>query len=386
MKVLHVISGLSRGGAEAALCRLIAGSSDIQHEVLVLTHNKEMDDQIRAAGASVHYIDLKAFFALPARLFSTVKFIRRSRPDVLQTWMYHADVIGGLLARIVGIRAIAWGVHHACPDAPDLGRGARLFAWLGMQLSSWVPSEIVACSVTSRICHVRYGYSSDKVRVIKNGYDTQRFSVQNQSRDVLRKQWGVSNDVPLLGTVARYHPVKGHQFLLAALAQIKAAGGTFKCALVGDGVEGSNLSLRALIDRFGLNDDVLLLGPRTDIPDVMNALDILVLCSLAEAFPNVLSEAMACGTPCVTTDVGDAADIVGQTGWLVPPGQVTSLANAITDAISARTHVKSWQLRCQSARERIVGNFSLSRMVDAYVSCWRRLIAKTAGGDHAQRL
>jgi glycosyltransferase involved in cell wall biosynthesis len=133
----------------------------------------------------------------------------------------------------------------------------------------------------------------------------------------------------------------------------------------------SNYELCRLVENQGVKNNVLLLGERNDIPSVMNALDIHVLCSLGEAFPNVLAEAMACGTPCVTTDVGDAAIIVGDTGWIVPPSSSKLLANAISEAITEMQNAEKWGMRRSMCRDRVALNFSLERMVDNYHNVWR---------------
>lgn len=375
MKVLHVISGLSSGGAETTLVRLIAGSKGVSHQVLVLSMHKDLEAQVRAAGAPVHFIDLRHVWALPGRLFRVWRFIKLTRPDVVQTWMYHADVIGGVMARLAGVRAVAWALHHASPDAGDLGRTARWSARFSTVLSSSVPTKIVACSETTYRCHARYGYKREALTVIRNGYDLRRFSVQPEARTTLRADWSVGLDECLFGMVARYHPVKGHGVLLDALSALKAShGASFKCVLVGDGVDQNNTELVQALAKHGLLEQVLLCGFRADVPEIMNAIDVLVLSSHSEAFPNVINEAMACGTPCVTTDVGDAHIIVGEHGWVVPRGSPEALATALSEAMVALSDTKRWQARREAARRHIEQHFSLDVMVNAYLACWAGML------------
>lgn len=171
--------------------------------------------------------------------------------------------------------------------------------------------------------------------------------------------------------VARFDLQKDHKNLVLALKELKSADVVFHCVLVGTGMDTSNLVLQKLLEEAGVTDFVSLLGRRIDIPDVMNALDLHVLSSLGEAFPNVLAEAMACGTPCVTTDVGDAAYIVGDTGWVVPAQDSKSLAQAIQSALAVRADTNAWQLRQRAVRRRIEDNFTIERVVKAYDALWR---------------
>jgi glycosyltransferase involved in cell wall biosynthesis len=173
--------------------------------------------------------------------------------------------------------------------------------------------------------------------------------------------------------VGRFDPQKDHVNLLAALAYIQRQGVDLACVLVGTGLDADNTPLLQQIEQAGLQSRVRLLGRRNDISAVMNALDVHVLSSSAEAFPNVLAEAMACGTPCVTTDVGDAPLIVGDTGWVVPPRNAEALADAIESALSVKSD-PGWNERKHAARLRIEQNFSIERMVAAYNEVWREAL------------
>ncbi len=179
--------------------------------------------------------------------------------------------------------------------------------------------------------------------------------------------------------VARWDPYKDHANLLAALAAVRRAGVAFQAVLVGSGVTPDNPCLTAQIREAGLSGDVLLVGPQRDIPGVMAALDVHVLSSAAEAFPNVLAEAMACGTPCVTTDVGDAAAIVGETGWVVPPRDASALAAVIQQAIGAMADRAAWRARQQACRARITEHYGIDAMVQRYRAVWA-VAAQGKGG------
>jgi glycosyltransferase involved in cell wall biosynthesis len=249
-----------------------------------------------------------------------------------------------------------------------------LIARLLASLSHWVPRQIALCAEKSAQVHTALGYTPRKMVVIPNGYDLGNFAPSEQSRIALRGKWGVPDAMPLFGMVSRYDPQKDHANLIHALARLREMGRTFRCALVGPGMTYENVELVQQIDRAGLAQAIMLMGPRNDIPAVMNALDLHLLSSSAEAFPNVLAEAMACGTPCVSTDVGDAALIVGETGWVAPPRNAEALASMIELALAARAQ-EGWQLRQKAARTRVEENFSLDHMVASYNAVWQRALA-----------
>lgn len=220
--------------------------------------------------------------------------------------------------------------------------------------------------------HQAAGYRADKFIQIPNGYSMERFKPDTAGRNAVRAELGVSNDAFVLGMVARFDVQKNHGNLVDALGQLKLRGVKFTCLLVGVDMDEANSVLCGWIDEAGIADNVKLLGPRSDIPAVMNALDVHVLSSLGEAFPNVLAEAMACGTPCVTTDVGDAAVIVGEHGWVVNPQDAGALADGLMQAYGDFAGDKAaWQELHAACRAHIMSNFELEQMCERYRQAWQ---------------
>jgi glycosyltransferase involved in cell wall biosynthesis len=221
------------------------------------------------------------------------------------------------------------------------------------------------------------GYNSSKMVVIPNGYDTTLLIPDKAKRKKFRNELGVFTDIPVLGMVARYHPQKGHSYLLNALGILRDRGGRFKCVLVGPGMNSDNKELCTIIDDLKLFDFLSLMDERADVSTVMNGLDLHVLSSLCEAFPNVVAEAMACGTPCVVTDVGDAAFIVGPSGWVVPASDSQSLANAIELALDEmREQPERWKQRQSAASTRILENYSLESMIAKFHDVWEKSVRR----------
>jgi glycosyltransferase involved in cell wall biosynthesis len=371
MKILHIITGLERGGAEAVLFRLAtATSAEAGHVVISLTGEGVYGPRLTERGIAVHALHFPRGRLTARGLLQLWRMIRSIKPDAIQTWLYHGDLVGGLAGRLAGIRAVYWNIRNSTLSPGVTSRRTRLTARICALMSGWLPAAISCCSERAVQVHQELGYRADKLTVIQNGYDLAHFSRRPDARERLRREWGIPPEMPLLGMAARWDPQKDHASLLSALASLARAGKEFRCVLAGSGIERSNPHLLRLIQARGLEDKVLLLGPRDDIADVMNALDLHILSSsYGEAFPNVVAEAMACGTPCVVTDVGDAAAIVGSAGWVAPPGNTAALLQSIELAVDAlltrpRDEISS------ACRQRIVENFGIDTMVAAYRNLW----------------
>lgn len=377
VKILHIISGLGQGGAEAVLFRLTTSpgmDASVQQEVLSMTDEGVYGERMREAGIRVHTLGMQPgrmgwrdFQALRRR----IEFIG---PDVVQTWMYHANLAGGLAARLCGIRAVVWGIRNAGSSLSLISRSARLALRLGARLSGLLPAVTVSCAEDAAQRHIALGYRRDRMEVIANGYDLSRFSPDPEAGLAQRRRWGVDGSMTLLACVARWDPLKDHANLIRALAKARgAAQRPFRCALVGRGMTPDNAELMALIRAEGMDDWILPLGPTDDVAAVMNAADIHVLSSRAEGFPNVVAEAMACGTPCVVTDVGDAALIVGDTGWVATPESADALADAIRQALVVARDPLELRARATAARTRVQSRFGLHVMQEAYARLWQNL-------------
>lgn len=371
MNVVHIITCLGDGGAEAVLYRLCTHDFVNRHLVVSLRGAGKYGPLLEQAGVRVYCLDMRQGRLSLRGLLRLWRLLRSRQPDVVQTWMYHADLVGGVIAKLAGIQKVFWGIRRTSLKQGRARRSTILVARLCAMLSHWVPLGIVCCAERALLEHRNFGYAGSKMRVVINGYDLQRFKPDNLAREQLRNSWQVDTAKPLLGMVGRYDPNKDHENLLKALSNLKRSGHDFQCVIVGSGIDSNNPQLVEWLNNYNLCQEVLMLGQRDDIPALMNALDINVLSSAAEAFPNVLAEAMACGTPCVTTDVGDAGVIVGDTGWVVPPEDSQALADALRCALQAREDDEAWRTRQTRARQRIENNFSLATMVAGYHDVWR---------------
>lgn len=372
--VVHVITGLNDGGAEGVLFRLCIHDTEFRHVVISLSGEGKYGILLRASGIEVFNLGMRPNVPSVLTLAKLVQLLRRYKPDVVQTWLIHGDLFGGLAARIAGIKALVWGIRHS---TLEVGKAKITTIWISRllaKLSSWLPARIIVCSERAIEVHEKLGFSRSKMRFVPNGFDLARFSSNQKDGNTIRAELGLGSDVLLIGTVARYDPQKDHSNLLGALSILHAKKIRIRCLLVGTNLDEDNLILVEQIRGFGLEDVVILAGRRTDVPAVMSALDLHILPSAyGEAFPNVVAEAMSCETPCVATDVGDSAYIIGQTGWVVPPCDAEALAAAIEKALKERLQSDQtrWRQRCFSAKKRIEQLFDIKKMITAYQKVWR---------------
>ena len=372
-----VITGLSTGGAEMMLLKVLE-RIDRRHfspHVISLTTKGEIGARIEALGVPVEALGMR-----PGR-FSLLKFIRfvrrlhKLRPDAVHTWMYHADLLGGVAARLAGVRAIGWAIHHSNLSPLHNKRSTLWVMKTCAVLSSRLPRTILCCSHKAKEIHVSAGYDEGKIVVIPNGFDLSQFKPDANARISVRSELGLRKDTPLVGLIARFDPQKNHEGFFEVATQVHLSCSDVHFLLAGAGVEDNNPALRRAIKQAGVGTNTHLLGKREDISRLMAALDVLVSSSsFGEAFPNVLGEAMACGVPCVVTGVGDSAEIVGETGRVVAAGDMDGLAHNIIEILQL-SHEERRAMGA-NARERIRARFDIESVVRQYEKFYENLIGR----------
>jgi len=369
MRVCHVITGLEVGGAEWALCGLLEALSEPDNTVVALRGESALSARV-ADLAPLSHLDMDPGRATPGDVLRLRSVLRRNQPDVIHAWMYHANLATSLA--MTGLRTpVIWGIHHSLSDLASEKRKTRAViranAWLSRS-----PTRIRYVSALAAKQHSQFGFSTRRALVIPNGYDTDRLKPDPDARARVRRELGIDPATLVIGMIARVHPTKDHENFLEAAAHFLPEHPGTVFVLVGGGASGDNPPLLAAIDRLGLRPHVRLCGKRTDIPALDAAFDIATLSSRGEAFPNAVAEAMACGTPCVATDVGDAALIIGETGAVVPPRDAPALSQgwARLAALSAPER-RALGLR---ARERVVECFARRAIAHRFVDLYRELV------------
>ena len=369
MKVIHVITGLENGGAEKALFRLITSDNSNKHIVISLSEMGVYGVKLVNLGYTVETLFMTRPHFIFKGLWKLFRLIKSEKPDVVQTWMYHADLIGGFIGKLLGVQKVFWGIRGPYNKART-PFPTKCVIILCSLLSGFIPRAIVSNSRHAVRAHINAGYRADRFVCIPNGYHMSTFQ-SSDSGSMIRKRLELRDEDVLLGMVARFDPYKDHATLFAALKEVKNRISNLKFVLVGPGMSDENIELFGMIENYDLQEEITLLGPRDDIPSVMAALDIHILSSAAESFPNVIAEAMLAGTPCVTTDVGDASLIVGPTGWVVPHSSPKALEAGIIAAMEEWQCSQRWADRRKECRERVASEFSMDRMVRSFLRLWR---------------
>jgi glycosyltransferase involved in cell wall biosynthesis len=372
-RIVHVITGLTRGGAEMMLYKLLSRMDRARFEssVVCLKSEGAMAERIRALGIPVDRVEMRGTPGDLARLARLRRVLRERAPDLIQTWLYHADLLGGLAASLSGRPPVVWGIRMSKVDTLAFRKTTVAIARLCARLSWSLPERIVCCSETGRQMHAEFGYDARKMVVIPNGFDVEQFRPDPSARASVREELAVPASAPLIGLVARFDPHKDHATFVAASALVAARFPEARYLLVGHGVEPSNATLRAAISAAGLGDRARLLGARDDVARLTAACDLAVSSSFGEGFSNAIGEAMACGVPCVATDVGDSAWLVGDTGRVVAPRDPAALAQAIGELLAIGPEGRA--ALGAAGRGRIVEHFELSRVVRRYEQLYLEL-------------
>jgi glycosyltransferase involved in cell wall biosynthesis len=373
MKIVHVITGLSVGGAQMMLYKLLSQVErrPFSTEVISLSDGGLLNEKIEALGVPVRVLGMRPGVPDPLRIYKLACWLRQKSPQLIQTWMYHADFIGGLAAKLAGGMPVLWNLRHSNPDAKDYKPGTYLTIRACASLSHWIPAGIVCCSEASRQVHATLGYAADRMVVIPNGFDLTAFKPDRAARLSVRRELHLSDETLIIGLVGRFHPVKDHRNFVNAAALLHAERPDVHFVLCGENITPGNTELAGWITASGAGHRFHLLGEREDMARINAALDIATCSSYAEGFPNVIGEAMACGVPCAVTDVGDSTLIVGDTGRIVPAKNPRALATAWRELIHMGPEKRS--LLGAAARRRIDQCYGLRAITAQYERLYEKL-------------
>ena len=373
LKIVHVITGLNTGGAEIMLWRLLGAMKNqnkITNIVVCMGYPGPLAERIRELDVPLYSLEMQPGKIAPVDILHLAQFLKREKPDLVQTWMYHADFVGGLAARLAGNFPTVWGIHNSSVEIGMIKKSTLLIIKLCAALSAWLPAKIISCSQYAQGIHIGAGYKAEKFIFIPNGFDTQAFQPRPSAHAALCNILDIPENIQIVGLVARFNPQKDiENFIKAAIIVMKSAPDVH-FVLCGDDMTASNKELSDWITSGSMQDSMHLLGRRNDIPNIIAGFDIAALSSASEAFPLVLGEAMASGIPCVSTDVGDSAYLIGDTGQIVSPRNAQALATGIINLLSLSENQR--KALGEKARQRICDNFSLEKMAFTYSQLYER--------------
>lgn len=375
ISILHIISGLSTGGAEQALYNLLAGGLATQYEnhVISLGDYGTVGPRIHELGVPVTALNIsrKYLFPFPI-LFGLRHVIQESDPAIVQGWMYHGNLFATLVRKLTpGYPLLSWNIRHALYDLNHEKVATRQVIRMNCFFSS-APDVLLYNSTLSRQQHEAFGFASQDGYVIPNGINVQKFAFSKKSRQRVRMELDIPRDALVIGHVARLHPMKDHDLFLRAASNISSRYPEVHFLLSGRDISVENNVLAKLIPSHAENR-FHLLGERRDVPDLMSAIDIFCLSSWSEGFPNVLGEAMATSRPCITTDAGDSAALLGDTGVVVPSRDEDALSAGI-ESLLLMSPEKRYVLGSR-ARARVEEYYPLEKIVEQYVAVYNKMLS-----------
>jgi glycosyltransferase involved in cell wall biosynthesis len=378
MRVMHIIVALTVGGAELLLERLIHLDRDDlrNHKIISLTGLHTVGQRMLAAGIKVESLDVTRPWHIFSGFLKLYWLIRQERPDVVQTWMYHADLIGGLAARLAGCHNVVWNLRTNALPRSAFKLRARMLQRLCAVAGYMVPKRIIVASQAGLDSHVAIGYPKYRMRKIGNGFVIPAQEELDVGRTKLRAEWGLTQKDCAIGMVGSFSVFKDQKNFINAAGRIVDILPNATFFIVGRNCDAANAKLRLWIEEANLDGRIHLLGERYDIPACLAALDVFCLPSLVEGFPNALGEAMAAGKACVTTAAGAAEELLGDHGLLVPVANAPALAEAMARLAAMPTAER--QVMGQAARRYIIQTFSMDKMLARYFRLYESLTSHAA--------
>jgi glycosyltransferase involved in cell wall biosynthesis len=372
IRILHVITSLSVGGAEMMLYKLLQhmDTSRFENTVISVKANEKIGSLIKNLGVPVYSIKNNRPITLIRSLTDIIRTVRTFHPNLIQGWMYHGN-LAALFLRCFLVRnsKLLWNIRHTINRIEREKQSTRLIIRAGTVLSSYAET-IIYNSLNSMKQHNILGYCSKRQHVLPNGFDIERFRSSDTVRAKLRSRLCLDENAILIGHVARYHPMKNHIGFIHAACNVLNEVPYIHFVMVGKNIDHTNSAIQHAIDHSGKADNFHLMGECQNVPEIMAAFDIFVSSSeWGEAFPNAVGEAMACGLPCIVTDVGDSAIILNGNGIVVQPGDSNALTQSMLHLLrigkDARRNIGN------RARARIADNYSISVITEMYQELYR---------------
>jgi glycosyltransferase involved in cell wall biosynthesis len=372
MKIIFIISGLLTGGAEIMLFNIVSriNREEFNPIVVSLTTQGILGERIQELGIPVFALNMGVGnFNFIKSILKLIEIIKSEKPNIVHTWMYHADFIGGVIAYYCGIKTICWCIHHSNLNEKLNKLSIIILSKLCARISSIIPKKILTCSNAAKKMHISLGYDASKFVVVPNGVDIEKFKPDSAAHEIICRELNIDENSVLIGLIGRMDPLKNHEGFFEAAKYIHDHNPQAVFILAGKDVTEKNEVIERSLSKYNLRNVTHLLGLRSDISRIISGLDILVSSSMGEAFPNVIVEAMSCGVPCAVTNVGDSAFIVGNYGYVVNSGDMVGLANSIMRFLDLTiSQRKEIGIQC---RKRIVEEFEMGEIVRKYENFYK---------------
>lgn len=372
IKVIHIIVGLNVGGAETMLYKLLKYSdrSMFDFEVISLMDKGVYGPKIEELGIPVHTLGIKRG-SINILALKKAKHIVKDA-DIIQTWMYHADLLGYFIRKYSKGQKLIWGIRHSNLEKKYNKKLLLIIAKLNAFLSKKV-DLVISCSKNASQIHQKFGYNSSKMIIIPNGFELETFQQNQQAKNSVKNELCIPTEQQLMVHIGRWNAQKDYPNLIKAIKLVQLERPDVNFLLCGTDIEEGNKDLTRLISEIGIKKSIYLLGKRNDIPRILSSADGVISSSLGEGFSNVIGEAMACEIPCVVTDVGDSGYIVDKFGIVVPSRDPVKLAEAILN-LSRKSDKEKKELG-RKARERIMNEFEIKKIVNKFEEQYSKVIS-----------
>lgn len=365
-KLLFVTTGLSVGGAERALYSLINGGllSHFEIQILSLTDLGHYGNKFQTMGIVVNCLYLKNPFYFFLSVLRILWISWKFKPDLVQGWMYHGNIFSFFIVIFLFFKPkLFWGIRQTFYDISKEKFLTRIVIRMNVRFSPFT-NAVIYNSQKSQIQHEAFGFSARNSHYIPNGFDFALWKKDLSLKKQLRQQLNIPDNAFVVGYVGRYHPMKNIELLFDSMIYILNKYSYVYFYIIGKNTNSSNPSLKHYYDKIPSNR-FFSFGEIDDVPKFIQCIDLLCLTSSwGEGFPNVIGEAMSVGIPCVATDIGDSSFVIGDTGWIIPPGDIFSLIRAIESAMSEPASFR--HLRSEFAINRISKNFNINSVVKQY--------------------
>jgi glycosyltransferase involved in cell wall biosynthesis len=372
IKVLHLITTIQGGGAETQLIQMIEQHwSDVVHQVVALGPAGAIKERYAIAGVELHCLDIsKGIGGFLNGLGQLTGIIRKSSPSILQTWMYHADLLGLLASATFPSLRVLWYLQCSNIDFSQYSWTSSAVFRACRTVSNW-PTAIAANSHSGAACHKKMGYPTSKMQVVANGFLTDYFKPNPVARKEVRARLKLNPEDLLIAHVGRFDPMKNHALLFEAAAISAKLNPKLHFIMIGNGVDANNPACAAAF-RMPLAGRCHLVGEQQNIPWWLSGVDAHVNCSISEGVCNAVGESMAVGIPNLVTDVGDNSHLVGDTGWVVPSGDSQALSMAILHF--AGLEQIEIAAKGNAARQRIKDHYSMKALCESFRRIYSQII------------
>jgi glycosyltransferase involved in cell wall biosynthesis len=368
--IIHVISGLNSGGAENVLLRLVEHEVAFRHIVVSLSDKGALGDRFEELGIELVCLNFRRGRLNYAGLSALWRLLYSQKSLSLQSWMYHADFLAGIIGFILGHKVI-WNIRHSNFEYRKENLLTILIMFMNAALSHLIPTKIICCAELVKQTHSKLGYNRRKMLVIENGIDLSEYFPDETIKNRFRSRHDIPSTTFLIGFVARYNDQKDHKTFLTGFKKFIKVNPEAKCVMAGHGINWSNKKLTSLLSQFKLTKNVILLGLVNTSAEIMKSIDVNVLTSShGEGYPNVLIEGLACGAPAVATDVGDSAAIIGSCGWIISPKNPPQLLSALLVAYSTYQNKDRWNKMRSESVQLVAKRNNLTCTIQKYHDIW----------------